>query len=167
MDEPLTPPASPKPPPTPEYIPPPVIYPRPRHKPIFDAPLQREPHRRSATNQFAIAICVVVAIPVGIFWLLLIGGMLMSPQDKADYERHSQIERVSHMTIDAFSADPSRNQYRRERWVGEVYCGEANPTNRVGGYDGWRQFSWDASKPKSEGFRVSSGIDPACGLMMP
>lgn len=60
--------------------------------------------------------------------------------------------------------DPERNKWRNEHWVGHIYCGEFNPTNRMGGYDGWRSFSWDSDQERSKGFRLVEGADFRCGF---
>ena len=71
----------------PDYIPPPVIYPRPRHKPIFDSPIPRLPDKRSASSKVGIVLAIVLGVPVGVFVLMLAIGFLLP----ADYGKDSKI----------------------------------------------------------------------------
>jgi hypothetical protein len=102
-----------------------------------------------------------------IYQVYLASTTPLTPTQLADRERariHADTRDRAHYVINAMTPDPEKNQWRNERWVGDdLYCGEVNPTNRMGGYDGWRPYSWDTTKPKAQGFAFIVKVDYRCG----
>jgi hypothetical protein len=165
-------------PPPPTYVPPPIIYRRPpRPKPIFDAPIPRDPERSAAAN-IGIAVACLAAVSLAALFVLFVAGTMMSNEDHANgkFTRY-ELEHQAHVPFRALSAEPDANQYRDEQWHGDVFCGEVNIKNSSGGYNGWIPFSSDThdAKPGVGGVKAVYGtmhwgwaqVDSRCGPMQP